>query len=97
MLVRFHSEADVEAQAAHDFYANDSSDQGARFEAALQRVIETIQRYPASGHPVIRGIRRKLIRAFHYSVVYKILPDHVLILAVAHYKQQWGYWLNRLD
>jgi plasmid stabilization system protein ParE len=97
MLVRFHDEADAEAQAVHDIYAADSPEKGARFETELRHVVETIQRFPKSGHPLIRGTRRKLMHGFEYSVVYKIFPDYIQILAIAHFKQEWGYWLNRLE
>ena len=95
MLVRFHDDADAEAQAIHDLYAEIRK--GAEFEAELMQVIDTIERFPESGHPYIRGTRRKLIRGFQYSVIYKIMPNYAVILAVAHFKQEWGYWLERLD
>jgi plasmid stabilization system protein ParE len=97
MLVRFHDDADGEAQAAHDHYADGSPPRDAEFEAALARVTETIQRYPDSGHPFLRRTRRKLMHGFPYSVIYRILSDHVYIVAVAHFKQKWDYWLHRVD
>ena len=97
MLVHFHDEADSEAQAIHDAYEDDSPAKGARFEAELARVVLTIQQFPESGHPVVRGIRRKLIHGFPYSVIYRLAADSVYIIAIAHFKQQWGYWWYRLE
>jgi plasmid stabilization system protein ParE len=97
MLVRFRDEADAEAQAIHAALSADSMRKAEGFETELRHVIDTIQRFPRSGHPVIRGTRRKLLRGFSYSVVYKILPDYIEIIALPHFKQEWGYWLNRLE
>lgn len=97
MLIHFHEDADAEAQTIYGSYEEGGSSKGAEFEAELMHVVDTIQHFPESGHPYIRGTRRKLMHGFHYSVVYKIFPDHIDILAIAHFKQEWGYWLERLE
>jgi len=97
MQVRFLDEAADEAQAAHDFYAEGAPAKGAEFEAELWRLIQAIQRYPESGHPLVRQARRKVMRGFPYSIVYRTFQDRVMIVAVAHFKQEWGYWFDRLE
>jgi toxin ParE1/3/4 len=97
MLVHFHDEADADAQSIHDAFANDSLAKGAKFQAAFMRAVETIQQYPESGHPVVRGIRRKLIRGYPYSVIYRPSADYVYVIAIAHFKQKWGYWWYRVE
>jgi plasmid stabilization system protein ParE len=98
MRVRFLDEAEAEAQAAHDYYAQSSLARGAEFEAELWRRIQTIQRYPESGHLLVRQVRRVVMSSFPYSIFYRVIQDRVvLIVAVAHFRQEWGYWFNRLN
>jgi hypothetical protein len=42
-----------------------------------------------------RDIRRGLLRRFPYSVVYEVLPDEVIILAVAHTSRRPRFWIKR--
>jgi toxin ParE1/3/4 len=41
------------------------------------------------------GTHRFLLQRFPYEIVYKIYPDVVLIIAVAHNKRRPGYWRHR--
>ena len=41
------------------------------------------------------GIRRSLIRRFPYSLLYRVDPDEIVILAVMHQKRHPAYWLSR--
>jgi hypothetical protein len=36
-----------------------------------------------------------LVRRFPYAVVYDVLPDAVIIIAVAHQRRKPGYWIRR--
>jgi toxin ParE1/3/4 len=42
--------------------------------------------------PNIRSVR---LDVFHFNVIYRELSGVVQILAVAHYRRQPGYWLDR--
>ena len=41
-------------------------------------------------------MRRHFSETFPYAVLYVEKPDHVLILAIAHFKRRPGYWRERL-
>lgn len=45
---------------------------------------------------VQRGDAAPLWRAIPYAVIYVDEPDHVLVLAFAHFKRRPGYWIDRL-
>jgi toxin ParE2 len=96
MLVRFHVEAEAELEAASDYYDRDSDWAGGAFEAEAWRVVRSIMEYPESGHPGLRGTKRKLLDGFPYSINYVILPDHIYVYAVAHFSRESGYWLDRM-
>jgi plasmid stabilization system protein ParE len=39
--------------------------------------------------------RRALLSIFRYAVVFEILADEVIVVAVAHTSREPNYWLNR--
>ena len=41
-------------------------------------------------------MRRALTRVFPYQILYTIESDHVLIVAIARYSREPGYWQQRL-
>jgi toxin ParE1/3/4 len=41
-------------------------------------------------------MRRHFSETFPYAVLYVDKTDHVLVLAVAHFKRRPGYWRERL-
>lgn len=42
-----------------------------------------------------RGARKLLVRSFPYLVIYRALPEHVLVLAIAHQRRHPDFWLGR--
>jgi plasmid stabilization system protein ParE len=97
MRVRFHADAEAELEEASDFYDRDSESAGEAFEAEAERVVQSILEYPTSGHPSLRGTRRKFLHGYPYSINYVIRPDHIYVYAVAHFSRDWGYWLDRMN
>ena len=62
-----------------------------KVELALQDLVDSSERWPI----VQDDIRRRLIRRFPYSLLYKIDQDAVVILAVMHQRRHPSYWLSR--
>lgn len=62
-----------------------------KVELALQDLVNSSERWPI----VQDDIRRRLIRRFPYSLLYRIDPDEVVILAVMHQRRHPSYWLSR--
>ena len=61
-------------------------------EAAIRRVLATPLAYAVA----YKDRRRALLRRFPYSVVYRILEDQIVVLAVVHAKQRPRVWRRRL-
>jgi hypothetical protein len=40
-------------------------------------------------------VRTKVIAAFPYSLMYTVLDDSVLVLAIAHHRRRPFYWHGR--
>jgi toxin ParE1/3/4 len=100
MKVRLLAEADAEAKEAACWYDGRQAGLGEEFLAALAKRLQEIEDRPGrfSRLETIktkREIHRTILRRFPYSVVYEILSDEVIVLAVAHTSRRPKYWIKR--
>jgi toxin ParE1/3/4 len=93
--LKIHPAAEAELAAAAQFYESRLTGLGETFLVDIGRCFDRVHNSPQSGAPCYGRFRRLLVRRFPYSVVYEILPDMVLILAVAHQRRKPGYWRRR--
>jgi len=75
---------------------------GVDLNEAIRRVVSRIQLLPLSAPcwPHIGDaieIRRAKVRRHPYLVVYAILPDQLVVLAIAHTSKKPGYWRERIE
>ncbi len=93
--VRLLFPAEQEMFAAARFYELQVSGLGQDFldkvELALRELVKSPERWPI----VQDDTRRRLIRGFPYSLLYRIDPEEIVILAVMHQKRHPSYWLSR--
>ena len=88
--------AGEEARAAARWYRQRNPIAAAAFEVEVRRAFGEISKSPDARPVHVEGTRRFLLRRFPYEVVYRIYPDRVLIVAVAHCKRKPGYWSDRV-
>lgn len=93
--VRFHPEAEAEMMSAASFYETQQRDLGKRFLASLQNAIDRIQVNPLLYQEIDNGVRRCLTMTFPFGVIFRIMPDSFVIIAVMHLHREPGYWKNR--
>lgn len=94
-----HEAAHRDAQEAVDYYEDIREELGDRFEQAYNATLDRIVEAPDIGRPYMEGAKRiRMQKPFPYYLVY--LDDeeenHLTFLAVAHEKQDEGYWIERL-
>jgi plasmid stabilization system protein ParE len=58
------------------------------FDRALGQILE----FPQSGSPSLRDTRRTLLRRFPFSIVYRVKPDVIEVVALAHRSRKPDYW-----
>lgn len=70
---------------------------GGRLFDAVANALALIESHPEIGSPRRgRYLARQLnVRGFPYAVAYRIRPDDVYIVAVAHMSRRPGYWTDR--
>ena len=88
-------EALAEAEAAARWYAERSPTAALAFSEELDAAESAIVRLPEAWPPFELGTRRYLLRRFPFSVIYRVEPHRVLIVAVAHFRRRPGYWQAR--
>ena len=44
----------------------------------------------------IQNVRRFILPGYPYDLIYAVLAEEIVILAVAHHSRQPGYWQERL-
>jgi toxin ParE1/3/4 len=81
-----HPEAEAELIEAARFYERRVSTLGAQFLDAPDRwsMIEA-------------DVRHYIMPRFPYAIYYRVLPDHVRILAFKHHSRHPDYWRSRLS
>ena len=96
MNFRFHPQALGEFEGAVVHYEQRQAGLGSRFSASIQAAIEGIVAAPETWPVFEAPIRRRLARVFPYAVLYAVLPEYVLIVAVMHCHQKPGYRQPRI-
>jgi toxin ParE1/3/4 len=92
---RFHPEAEAEMMAAAKFYESQQKDLGKRFLASVQDALNRIQVNPLLYHEIEDNVRRCITMKFPFGVLFRIMPDKFVIVAVAHLHREPGYWKTR--
>ena len=79
-------EAEAEAEAARQWYAQKNPAAAKRFVAALRAAMRLMTEDPERWAEFEPGVRRVMLRKFPYAVIYTLEPDRVLVLAVMHFQ-----------
>jgi toxin ParE1/3/4 len=85
--VVFRPTARREFDDAIDWYEGQRQGLGVRFAGVVESVLRAIGGSPEM-HPVIlKDFRRAVVPHFPYLVIYRVLADHIAVLAVIHGKR----------
>jgi toxin ParE1/3/4 len=96
MRLTYHSDAEAELIEAARFYHGRVSGLGAEFLEAAERAIAVIQEAPERWSIVEADVRQYRMRRFPYTIYYRILSDHLRILAFKHHSRHPDYWRYRI-
>ena len=94
--VEFHPEATAELDAAVGYYEQCAPGLGVDLRKEVEAATQKIQAAPLRWMQFSKRTRRFLIRRFSYQVIFIVLTDKILIVAVAHGKRRPGYWHGRI-
>lgn len=86
-------QAVADLRSARDYYADLDPGLVPRLHGELERVMERLELFPASGTPVegMPGVRRARMRHFPYGVFYRLVgADEIRIVRVLHTRRDMG-------
>ena len=92
----FHPEAEVEFDAAIDYYEDREPGLGYDFAVEVHSTLENILSFPKAWPILEDDIRRCQTRRFPYGIIYAVNEDVIFVLAVMHLHRDPEYWKNRL-
>ncbi|MEO5754479.1 MAG: type II toxin-antitoxin system RelE/ParE family toxin [Chthoniobacterales bacterium] len=97
MRLIYHPDAEAELIEAARFYEGRVSTLGSQFLDAADRAITVILEAPDRWSVIEEDVRHYLMLRFPYAVYYRVLTDHIRILAFKHHSRHPDYWRYRLS
>ena len=94
---RFLTPAEEEMVEAALYYEAASNGLGDSFLDDVQRAIDSLCEYPEAGFAINGQLRRMLLHRFPFVVIYAVMNNELVIIAVAHHGRRPGYWQARVD
>jgi plasmid stabilization system protein ParE len=93
--LRFLPSATEDYEDACTWYEARSMRAAERFEEAVERALDDIIQAPERWPFCDRRHRQHLLTKYPYSIVYRLVDDSVVVVAVAHARRRFGYWKGR--
>lgn len=96
MRVIYHAEAEADLIEAAKFYSQRDRSLGIRFLDAVDQAVHSILPSPATW-PIVEGdVRRREVKGFPYSLLYRAIGDELRIIATKHHSRDDDYWKHRI-
>ena len=92
----FHPAARQDFFEALEYYEGSQQGLGAAFAKEVYATIQRILYFPEAWSKLSRNTRRCLTNRFPYGVVYHVMKEEILIVAIAQLNRKPGYWKERL-
>lgn len=96
MKISFLDVAQQELDEAITWFNKEAPDLGNDFLAEVLSALDRIGNHPHAWHPCSERTRRCLLRRFPYGVIYQILENEILVIAVACLHRKPVYWQKRI-
>jgi plasmid stabilization system protein ParE len=93
--VRLHPDAEQELRNAYLWYLERSSAVAESFIAEVDHAIGVVGDKPVRWPRLTKSLRRYVFPRFPFSLVYRVKPAYVEVIAIAHQKKRPGYWQHR--
>lgn len=92
----WHPLAEVELDDAIDYYLVAAGNAiGRKFANEVERTLALVCEHPAIGKPMLSKARSLPLQGFPFNLVYRVLQDRLVIVALANHSRRPGYWAGR--
>lgn len=96
MKYSFHPEAKEEFSKAINYFENCRSGLGLEFSKEIFTTIQRIIHFSSAWSKFSENTRRCLTNRFPYGVIYQIVEQEVIIIAVMQLNREPEYWKKRM-
>jgi hypothetical protein len=95
MKYSFHPLALAELNEAIDYYEELQTGLGLEFAKEIFSSTQRIIGFPSAWSSLSQNTRRCLVNRFPYGIIYQILDNEILIIAIMQLNRKPSYWENR--
>jgi len=96
MQVEFLDIAQIELDESFKYYEIQQKQLGYRFVNEIKNAIDRIVYFPSAWQQISQNLRRCLVKNFPYGIIYQVMENKILIVAIANLHRKPNYWANRL-
>lgn len=98
-MIKFRFLPDAEAELLKEvaYFSAAGTGLGVKFQRAMESAVNMAVANPTGGAPSTGGTRRRLVKGFPFSVVYRASETEILVVAVVHHRRRPGYWVSRIE
>lgn len=96
MKYSFHPEAKEEFFEAINYFEGCRSELGLEFSKEVFSTIQRIIHFPSAWSKFSENTRRCLTNRFPYGVIYQIVEEEIIIIAVMQLNREPNYWKKRI-
>lgn len=87
--------ATLEFEEAVAYFNQQSEGLGYQFAIEVQRALDRIAEFPGAWPVLSKNTRRCRLRRFPYAVIYRMMNDTLLVIAVMHLHRNPDTWRMR--
>jgi plasmid stabilization system protein ParE len=95
LSLTFRRQARREFDEAANWYEQRRAGLGARFVAAVERVLDQAAVNPGRYAEVLEGVREGLVQEFPYCVYFRKEGEQIVVFAVFHVSRDPAIWQSR--
>lgn len=96
MYTELHPDAEIELTEHALYYESMEPGLGYRFINEIEYGIKLLMLQPRIGREIDNEFRCFVFNDFPFLLIYRIEPEKIWILAVAHQSRRPGYWRERM-
>lgn len=96
MKYSFHPEARNEFFEAINYFEDCRNGLGLEFSKEVFSTIQRIIHFPFAWSDFSENTKRCLTKRFPYGVIYQIIEDEVIIIAIMQLNREPDYWKKRI-
>lgn len=93
--IRFHPAALTDLQEQAIYYEERSPGLGLRFIEQTEAALHLAASMPGIGTNYKYGTRRVFPKDFPHAAIYREEDDQIVVLAIAAFRRQPGFWISR--